>query len=110
MSSMLVLEKPASANKLNAAWRIRSRIGPAGYGAVGSGVGLVFLILDTFTRLRYESVPLLHHRYVNVPLIEMPSMINPKIVVTGANERTGGGRSHPATGQRLPRTHRRSGA
>jgi len=44
-----LLALPDSANKLNAAWSIRSRIGPAGYGAVGSGVGLVFLILDTFT-------------------------------------------------------------
>src|SRR5262249_51132728 len=35
MSSMLVLEKPDSANKLNAALSMRSRMGPAGYAAVG---------------------------------------------------------------------------
>ena len=49
MSSMLVVEKPDSANKLNAALSIRSRMGPAGYAAVGLGAGFVFLILDIFT-------------------------------------------------------------
>jgi len=52
MSSMLVVEKPDSANKLNAALSIRSRMGPVGYVfcLVGLGdAGFVFLILDIFT-------------------------------------------------------------
>jgi hypothetical protein len=49
MSSMLVVEKPDSANKLNAALRIRSRMGPAGDAAVGLGVDLVFMRFDIFT-------------------------------------------------------------
>jgi hypothetical protein len=63
MSSILVVEKPDSANKLNAAWRIRPRMGSAGYVfcVVGLGdAGFVILILDIFhLTVRYEVVPLL---------------------------------------------------